>query len=79
MWVSLTSPPNLSLIGPLTTKIYYQTGITGNTDTLTESDNLPIQNIGSSKKIKGTIGKANKQENEKKKELLIKIIYNQET
>ena len=45
---------SLSLIGPLTTEIYYQTGITGNTDTHTdtqtdrqthtetESDTLPI-------------------------------------
>ena len=39
-WAS--SPPNLSLIGPLTAEIYYRTGITGNTDTQTQSDILPI-------------------------------------
>ena len=33
MWVSSVSPQNLSLIGPLTTKIYHRTGITINTDT----------------------------------------------
>ena len=46
MWVYSTSPPNLSLIGLLTTDIYYQTGITGQihrqTDTQTESDTLLI-------------------------------------
>ena len=52
MSVSSTFPPNLSLIGPLTTEIYYRTGITGNhrqtntetdrqTQTETESDTLP--------------------------------------
>ena len=54
MWVSSTSPPNLSLIGLLTTDIYYRTGITGNTDTQTdtqtETDVLPIYQIESSKK-----------------------------
>ena len=50
MWVSSFSPPNLSLIGPLTTEIYYQTGIPGNTDKQTESDTLPLQDTGSSKK-----------------------------
>ena len=33
MWVSSTTPLNLSFIGPLTTEIYYQTGINGNTKT----------------------------------------------
>ena len=50
MWVSSTSPPNLSLISPLTTEIYYWTGITGNahrqTHTETEFDPLPIQEKG---------------------------------
>ena len=33
MWVySYFSLPSLSLIGPLTTEIYYRTGITGNTE-----------------------------------------------
>ena len=63
MWVSYISPQNL--IGPLTTEIYYRTGIIGQTDrqsdrqtdrqtarqidTETESDNLPIQDKGWSK------------------------------
>ena len=54
MWVYFISPPSLNLIGPVTTDIYYQRGITGNTDTHThthtnththtetESDTLPI-------------------------------------
>ena len=52
MWVFSTTPPNLSLIGLLTTEIYYWIGITGNTDTQThrqtnthtesESDTIPI-------------------------------------
>ena len=33
MWVYSTSPPSLSLMGSLTTEIYYRTGITGNTNT----------------------------------------------
>ena len=36
MWVSSTSPLNLSLIGPLTTEIYYWTGITGITNIYTD-------------------------------------------
>ena len=32
MWVYSVSPPSLSLIGPLTTEIYYWTGITTQTD-----------------------------------------------
>ena len=36
MKVSSSSPPNLSLIGPITTEVYYRTGITGNTDTQTD-------------------------------------------
>ena len=32
MRIPFTSPPNLSLICPLTMEIYYRTGITGNTD-----------------------------------------------
>ena len=54
MWVSSTSPLNLSLIGSPTTEIYLRTGFSGNTDghtqTQTESDSLPIQHIGSSEK-----------------------------
>ena len=52
MWVSSISPQNLSLIGPLTMEIYYQTGITGKTiiHTETESDPLPIKDIGLSNK-----------------------------
>ena len=34
MWVSSMSPSSLSLIGSLTTEIYYRTGVTGNTDRL---------------------------------------------
>ena len=43
-WYLLFQTPSLSLIGPLTTEIYYRTGITGNTGTHieTESDTLPI-------------------------------------
>ena len=43
MWKSSISPSNLSLIGQLTSEIYYRTGITGKTDkhTETESDSLP--------------------------------------
>ena len=46
MCVSSTSPPNVSLIGSLTTEIYW-TGITGQTDTQTytyiqtETDTFP--------------------------------------
>ena len=36
MLLTSISPPNLSLIGSLTTEIYYQTGITGNTDRQTD-------------------------------------------
>ena len=45
MWKSSISPSNLSLIGQLTSEIYYRTGITGKTDkhTETESDSLPKQ------------------------------------
>ena len=50
MWLSCTSPQNLNLIGLLTTEIYYRTGITGKTDRQTdiqtESDTLPIMDIG---------------------------------
>ena len=44
MWVSSNFPPKLSLIGPLTTEIYYRTGINGNIqiDRQTKSDTLPI-------------------------------------
>ena len=38
MWVSSTAPPNLSLIGLLTTEIYQRTGFSGNTDTQTDKD-----------------------------------------
>ena len=49
MWVSSILLPSLRLIGPLTTEIYDQTGITGQTDRRTdrhthlqaESDTLP--------------------------------------
>ena len=54
MWVSSISPPNWSLIGPPITDIYYQTGIEllethtdRHTDTLPESDNLPIKDLRS--------------------------------
>ena len=33
MWVFSTSPSDLSLIGPLTTEVYYRIGITRNTKT----------------------------------------------
>ena len=55
MWVLSISTPILSLVGPLTMEIYYQTGITGQidkytgireTNTQTESDTLPIQDKG---------------------------------
>ena len=48
MWVSSISLPNLSLIGLLTTEIYYRSGNAGQTDTNThtESDTLPISDIG---------------------------------
>ena len=62
MWVTTIFPPNLSFIIPLTTEMFYRTGITGNTDrhshtqrqtdTQTESDYVPKQDIGSSKKDK---------------------------
>ena len=44
IWVSSIFLPNLSLIGPLTTDIYYRTEITGQTNTHIEnkSDTLPI-------------------------------------
>ena len=54
MWIPSISPPNLSLISPLTTEIYHRTEITANnhrqTHTKTESDTLPIYDIGSSNK-----------------------------
>ena len=66
MLVPSISPPNLSLIGPLTTQIYYLTGITvthrqahrhtlethtdSQTHSQTESDTLLKQEIGSSRK-----------------------------
>ena len=62
MCISSTSPQNVSLIGPLTTEIYYRTRILEQTDrhtqtdtqtdTQTESYTFPIQDIGSSKKKK---------------------------
>ena len=46
------SPQGLNLIDPLTTEIDYWTGFTGNTNTQTdrqtETDTLPIKDIGSS-------------------------------
>ena len=51
MWVSSISPPKLSLIIPLTSEIQYRTEqkLETHTDTQTETDTLPIQDIGSSK------------------------------
>ena len=52
MWVSSTSPPNLSLIASLTMEIYYQTGHTyRQTHTETESDTLPVLLIEASKNL----------------------------
>ena len=53
MLVFSTSLPNLRLIVPLTAKIYNRTGITvthrqTNTHNQSESDTLPIYDIGSS-------------------------------
>ena len=55
MWITSISPPNLSLMDPPTTEIYYRTGITENTNTQrqthteTEADTLPMYQIRSSK------------------------------
>ena len=55
------SPTNLSLNSPLTTVIYYQIGITGNTDrhtdTKTESDILPLCDKRLSKKFQRLVMK----------------------
>ena len=36
MWISFTSLPNESLVGSLTTEIYYRTGIAGKTHLQTD-------------------------------------------
>ena len=48
MLVSSTSPTNLSLIGSLTTEIYYRTGITGKTRTQTATHTQTFRTSGPS-------------------------------
>ena len=52
MWVSFISQPRLSLIGLLTTEIYYRTGTTGNTKTQTHRLKLILSSDTISGRVK---------------------------
>ena len=59
MWVSSIYPPNLSLIGPITTEIYYWREknwkhTNTHTDTQIETDTFPLYQVGSRKTWTGS-------------------------